>query len=273
MTAQPTRPILRWHGGEWMLAPWIIANLPPHRIYVEPFAGAASVLMRKPLSYLEIINDLDLEVVNLFRVLRDESSSAKLCRLLSLTPFSREEFTQSYEVCDDPIERARRLVIRSFQGFGSNGHQRKTGWRNTTRRTGSSPAHDWANYPECLQAYTERLRPVAIENRDALELIAQQDSPETLFYVDPPYVRSTRDAGRDYAHELDEQGHRDLAAVLRSCKGMVVLSGYACPLYDKQLFPDWHRIERESLADGAKKRIEVLWINKAAMSARWGLGL
>jgi len=273
MTAQPSRPVLRWHGGKWMLAPWIIANLPPHRIYVEPFGGAASVLMRKPRAYAEVYNDLDLEVVNLFQVLRDKDLAQELCRQLSLTPFSRVEFAQAYEACDDPMERARRLVIRAYMGFGSNGHQRLTGFRNNTRRTGSAPAQSWANYPECLEVVTERLRGVVIESRDALEIIQQQDSPETLFYVDPPYVAETRDGGRDYAHELDEQGHKDMAEVLQKCKGMVVVSGYPCPLYDEQLFTGWHRVEREALADGARKRTEVLWINDAAMAKRWGLGL
>lgn len=158
-------------------------------------------------------------------------------------------------------------------GFGSNGHQRLTGFRNNTRRTGSSPSHDWANYPQCLKDFTERLQGVVIENRGALKLIAQQDSHETLFYLDPPYAAETRDSGRDYAHELDEQGHRDMASVLRKVKGMVVLSGYPCDLYDQDLYCGWHREERESLADGARKRTEVLWINDAAMSKRWGLGL
>lgn len=267
----PTRPILRWHGGKWVLAPWIISNLPPHKIYVEPFAGAASVFMRKPRSYAEVLNDLDGEVVHLFRVLRDEVQSRAQRTALDLTPFARTEFFEAYQPSGDPIERARRLIVRSYMGFGSNGHQRLTGFRSNSHRSGTTAAHDWANYPKCLDAFTARLRGVVIESRDAMDVIGQHDSPDTLFYVDPPYLPTTRDSGRDYAHEMAEEGHRALAEVLRSVKGMVVLSGYPCSLYDEELYPDWHRVEREALADGARKRLEVLWINEAARTKAWGL--
>src|SRR5690606_19105648 len=122
---QPRRPVLRWHGGKWLLAPWIIEHFPAHRVYVEPFGGAGSVLMRKPRTYAEIWNDLDGEVVNIFRVLRSPDAN-RLVDALRLTPFSRQEFTGAYEPSSDPVERARRLVIRSFMGFGSNGHNRVT---------------------------------------------------------------------------------------------------------------------------------------------------
>ncbi len=272
MTAIPTRPVLRWHGGKWLLAPWIIENLPPHRIYVEPFGGAASVLVRKPRAYAEVYNDLDLEVVNLFRVLRDELQSRALRSALELTPFAREEFKEAYLPCEDTVERARRLVIRSYMGFGSNGHQRVTGFRSNSYRSGTTPAHDWANYPALLEVFTDRLRGVVIENRDAQKIIAQHDSPGTLFYVDPPYLPETRDSGRDYAHEITEEGHRALAELLNNVSGMVVLSGYPSGLYES-LYDGWHQVSRAALADGAAKRLEVLWINESAWSKRGGLGL
>ena len=114
------RPMLRWHGGKWMLAPWIIENMPAHRIYVEPYCGAASVLFRKPRAYSEVINDLDGEVTGLFRVLRDRAAAKELERLLRLTPFARTEFDESYTASLDPVEQARRTIVRSFMGFGSN---------------------------------------------------------------------------------------------------------------------------------------------------------
>ena len=128
MSEGPPRPALRWHGGKWILAQWIIGHFPKHQAYVEPFGGAASVLIRKPVSYAEIYNDLDHTVVNFFKVLRSDRAQ-ELVEVLRLTPFSRVEFMEAYGESDDPVERARRLVIRSFMGFGSNGHNRSTGFR------------------------------------------------------------------------------------------------------------------------------------------------
>jgi DNA adenine methylase len=260
---KPTRPVLRWHGGKWVLAPWVIGHFPPHRVYVEPFGGAASVLLRKPRSYAEVYNDLDGEVVNLFRVLRSEEACA-LVEALRLTPFARSEFDEAYIGSDEPRERARCLVMRSFMGFGSNGHNRSTGFRANSNRSGTTPAHDWANYPDALVRVIERLRGVVIESRDACELMAAHDSAETLHYVDPPYLPETRsDLGKDYAHELTRDDHAKLLIFLRGLAGKVVLSGYPSKLYDDAL-SDWKRVERKALADGAKERTEVLWINPAA---------
>lgn len=263
------RPVLRWHGGKWMLAPWIIANLPTHRVYVEPFGGAASVLMRKPAVYAEVYNDLDGDVVNLFRVLRDPLASAALEAGLRLTPFARDEFLAAYQATAEPVERARRLVVRSFMGFGSDAPNitKPTGFRANSNRSGSTPAHDWANYPDSLARTVARLRGVIIENRTALSVMAQHDSAETLHYVDPPYVGMTRTRNRgEYVHELSDSGHAELLAFLPTLKGKVVLSGYPHPAYDAAL-SGWQRVERSAFADGAKARVEVLWKNPAAASA------
>jgi DNA adenine methylase len=261
----PSRPVLRYHGGKWRLAPWIISHFPPHRVYTETFGGAASVLVRKPRAYSEVYNDLDSELVNLFRVLRDPQDGPALVGLLRLTPFARDEFESSYAPAADPVEQARRTVVRSFMGFGSNAHNRRTGFRANSNRSGTTPAHDWGNYPDQLAAVLERLRGVVIENRPAVEVIRQHDSPETLHYVDPPYPKESRsDAGDDYGHEMDTEDHRALATALHTLDGMVILSGYACDLYDDELFPDWHRVARGTFADGARARTEVLWLNLAA---------
>lgn len=263
---EPFRPALRWHGGKWILAPWIIAQFPKHQVYVEPFGGAMSVLIRKPRSYAEIYNDLDKSVVNFFRILRS-ARSQDLIEALRLTPFARDEFVEAYGESDDPVEMARRLVIRSFMGFGSNGHNRATGFRANSNRSGTTPAHDWVNYPDSLTLLVQRLQGVTIENRDAKAVMAQHDAPTTLHYVDPPYVLDTRaDAGADYAHELSNGDHAELLTFLRGLRGMVVLSGYPCALYDESL-SDWRRVERAALADGASPRTEVLWINPAASQA------
>jgi len=262
MSACTTRPVLRWHGGKWMLAPWIIQHLPPHRVYVEPFCGAASVLLRKPRAYAEIINDLDGNVVNLFQVLRSGQAS-QLVDQLRLTPFAREEFVAAYEVSPDPVERARRLIVRSFMGFASNACNQATGFRANSNRSGTTPARDWLNYPEALAATIERLRGVIVENRDALAVMSAHDCPEAVHYVDPPYLPETRDAGGDYRHEMTAADHDRLLDFLRSLEGAVVLSGYPSEQYDRAL-SGWTRIERAALADGARKRTEVLWINKAS---------
>jgi len=262
---KPTRPICRYHGGKWRLADWIIENLPAHRTYVEPFGGAASVLIKKERSYSEVYNDLDGEIVNLFKVARDNGEA--LAQAVTLTPFSRSEFVESYAVHADPLEQARRTLVRSYMGFGSAAASRKTtGFRANSNRSGTTPAHDWANYPAALVKVVERLRGVVIENKDALSVMAQHDSTATLFYVDPPYVAASRDAGSDYLHEMDDEQHRALAVFLRGLRGMVVVSGYHSELYD-QVFQGWSHVERVAFADGAKPRLEVLWFNAAARCA------
>ena len=256
----PSRPALRWHGGKWKLAPWIVQQMPEHRVYVEPFGGAASVLLRKPRSYAEIYNDLDDDVVNLFRVLRS-ASAPDLIDALKLTPFASVEFAAAYEHTDCEVERARRLIVRSFQGFGSNGVHRRTGFRSNSNRSGTTPARDWVNYPDALAAIVERMRGVVVLNRDALEVMAAHDGPEALHYVDPPYLLGTRaDEAHDYAHEMTDDQHRELLCFLRGLRGKVMLSGYPSPIYDEAL-AGWRRVERKALADGARKRVEVLWTN------------
>lgn len=290
--AAPARPVLRWHGGKWKIAPFILQYFPQHRIYVEPFGGAGSMLMRKQRVYAEVYNDLDDVVVNLFRVLRDEAKAARLIEQLRLTPFARAEFVEALQLADDDVERARHLVVRSYMGFGSNAHSgsataektgfktytrpdeyRSTGFRANSNRSGTTPAHDWANYPDALPAIVDRLRGVIVEQRPAIDVMRQHDGGATLHYVDPPYLPETRSPAnkydlkhRMYRHELTVDDHVELLAFLRTLEGMVILSGYPSPLYDDAL-PDWQRVTTKALADGARERTEVLWINPAAETA------
>ena len=277
MSAVPTRPVLRYHGGKWILAPWIISHFPAHRVYVEPFGGAASILMRKGRSYAEVYNDLDGEVVNLFRVLREPKTAEHLVELIRLTPFAREEFVGAYEPSDDAIEQARRTVVKSFMGFGSAavtqksptlpgaGFKTNTGFRSNSNRSGTTPARDWLNLPECIALVCGRLQGVVIENKDGLAVMQTHDTPETLHYVDPPYVHSTRAAKQwrtpqAYKHEMSDEDHERLAFSLHGLAGKVVLSGYDCPLY-QTLYKDWRRVEKAAHADGARDRTESLWMN------------
>ncbi len=265
-----TRPALRYHGGKWLLAPWIIEHFPDHRVYVEPFGGAASVLLRKPRSHDEVYNDLDGEIVSFFRLLQDRDLEAELLRRLTFTPFSRDEFDLAYEVATDPIERARRLLIRSFMGFGSDGCNDavKTGFRASSNRSGKGPAGDWASLPKAHTELITRLAGVVIENRDAVACMAQHDTVDTLHYVDPPYVHATRARAsrKNYRHELSDDDHNALIAALGGMSGMVILSGYRCGMYDDGLV-GWRRVDRAALADGARPRTESLWINPACGDA------
>lgn len=263
-----TRPVLRYHGGKWKLAEWVISHFPRHKVYVEPYSGAASVLMQKPRAAGELINDLDGEIVNLFRVLRDPAQARELERLIRLTPFARAEFEMAYLSSGDPIEQARRLIYRSFAGFGADAITAvwATGFRDSMTGGERSPAGDWAKWPDVIAAITDRLRGVVIENRPALDVISKHDTSNTLFYCDPPYPHSTRvghvKRKHSYRFEMSDDDHRGLAAALRSVKGMVVVSGYDCPLYD-ELFGDWNRVKRETHADGARDRTEYLWMSPA----------
>ena len=275
MTA-PTRPVLRYHGGKWRLAPWIVSHFPPHRVYVEPYGGAASVLLRKPRAYAEVYNDLDGAVVSLFRVLRDDEQRERLANAVAFTPFAREEFDAAYEAANDPVEGALRLLVRSHMGFGTAamratvaGRPQRTGFRANTTRSGTTPATDWAGLPDAIRAVGQRLAGVVVEHRSALQVIRTHDRATTLHYVDPPYPHATRtdSARRNYRHEMTDDDHRALAATLRGLRGMVVLSGYACDLYERALYPDWRRVEKKTHADGARDRAEVLWLNPACADA------
>ena len=268
MVSCVSRPLLRYLGGKWRLASWIISHFPPHDAYVEPFGGAASVLLRKPRAHQEIYNDLDDDLVTLFRVLRSDDAD-RLIRAVALTPFSRAEFDLAHETTTDPVEAARRLIVRSFMGHGGQLAilRRPTAFRSVNRKSGNAPVLPWANYPLALGAIVERLRGVTIESRPAIEVMRAQDRPGVLHYVDPPYISATRsqktEAGQlhhRYRHEMDDERHAELLDVLHDLTGKVVISGYGHPLYEDRL-AGWFRSEMQTHADGGQKRTEVLWMN------------
>jgi DNA adenine methylase len=257
------RPILRYHGGKWRLAPWIGAHFPKHRIYVEPFCGAASVLLNKEHSWSEYLNELDDELTNFFRVLQDDQAAVALVRRLALTPFSRAEYDLAHEAADDPAERARRLCILSFMRHSQTStHARPSGFRFRTHRSHTDTGRHWRLYPDYLSTAVERLRGVIIEHRPALEIIPLTDAPDTLFYVDPPYPASTRICYGTYRHELTDDEHAALAECLMRVNGFVVVSGYRYDLYDG-LYEDWRRVERTTTSNGGL-RTECLWISPSA---------
>ncbi|MHB1266410.1 MAG: DNA adenine methylase [Acidithiobacillus ferriphilus] len=263
------RPIMRYHGGKFRLADWIMEFFPDHDTYVEPFGGAASVLMRKPRSPAEVYNDLDDEVVNVFRVLRNPEQALRLKEVCTLTPYARSEFKTAYEPSADPVEQAKRTIFRAAAGFGSAGATKgRTGFRSYSKADRSvTPALDWASYPGAITAFCDRLRGVIIESGNAVDVIDRHDAPGTLFFVDPPYMHETRAmaGNRTYRHEMTEHDHRDLLDRLVRVEGFVVISGYPTKIYEEILIPaGWERFSRAASISGNRgttMRMECVWIN------------
>jgi DNA adenine methylase len=255
---------LRYFGGKWRLAPWIITHFPPHKLYVEPFGGGASVLLRKEPSEFEVYNDIDQEIWNFFTVLRDPFLCQKVVDRLTNTPYSRDEYSRAFDATECPVERAARMVIRSKMQYGSKSTLGKlcSGFTASSRRKGTLPGpvlDSWKRYPDSMISVRDRLRDVLIENRDAIQLMQQYDSNETLFYCDPPYVHSARSSNKEYSHEMSEESHLKLLRYLKGCAASVVISGYGNAIYDNEL-AEWERVTKETYTIDARRRTEVLWI-------------
>ncbi len=269
-----TRPAIRYHGGKFRLAPWVMQFFPAHKCYVEPFGGAAGVMLQKPRAYAEVYNDLDGDIVNFFRVVRDPEKCAQLQQACMLTPYARDEFELAWYPTEDPVERARRVVVRAQMGFGSTGATKgSTGFRIDTKRAYGTAQHLWAEYPEILADVGQRFRSVLIENRPAIEVMQQHDGAATLHYVDPPYVLGTRVLQANgkgyYRHEMTDEDHEDMLSVLLELDGMVVVSGYATEIYNDMLhgWSSYTTQARASAGRGTAMRTEVVWINQACKLA------
>jgi len=255
-----------WYGGKFSHLKWLLPLLPECHHYCEPFAGSAAVLLNRPPSPVETYNDLDGEVTNFFRVLRDEKE--KLVEAIGLTPFSREEFFGAVNGGRElsSLERARRFFVRARQTRTGLAQTASLGrWancKNTSRAGMSGAVSRWLGSVEDLPAIALRLLRVQIENRPALDVIRLYDGKDTLFYCDPPYVHATRGDRKAYGYEMDDQGHRELAAELRHAAGKAAVSGYRCDLMDS-LFPDWRRVEApaKTCHSVKKTRREALWMN------------
>ncbi len=261
-------PVLRYPGAKWRISSWIVDQFPAHQTYVEPFFGSGAVFFAKAPSHAELINDLDGDVVNLFRVLRDPVRACALAQALTQTPWARDEWKESRDnrtdPHPDPIERARRFLVLAWQSHGQRlGYQ--CGWRHDgPMGAHSSVARQWQNLPARVQSVTARLRDAQIESVPALELIRKYRGSNVLLYCDPPYLGSTRREKKLYVHELlkpDE--HRELLDALKSHPGPVVLSGYASALYDLEL-ASWRRLTCTTVSEKGKPRTEVLWVNREA---------
>lgn len=257
-----------WYGGKFSHLDWLLPLLPPCHHYCEPFAGSAAVLLNRAPARIETYNDLDGEVVNFFKILRDDKES--LVQAIGLTPFSREEFASACKLDPSlsPLERARRFYIRARQvRTGLNQTASLGRWancKNTSRAGMSGVISRWLGGVEALPQIAERLIRVQIENRPALDVIGLYDSVDTLFYCDPPYVHSTRGDAKAYKHEMSDAEHEALAKTLNKVAGKVALSNYSCPLFD-QLYPSpkWKKLKSPPRTNHATKgtRTEVLWVN------------
>jgi DNA adenine methylase len=260
------KPILKYPGAKWNMADWIVKHFPSHTHYLEPYCGSAAVFFNKPQSKHEILGDLNGSLINLFSVLREQGE--ELARRIDLTPWSEaeyESFEKDYDSCDDPIENARRFLIRSWQAHGGTIYQ-VSGWKHNGLRGKAYPTRLWRKLPERLIAAADRLKDAEIRNRPALELISYYDDPECLIYADPPYLLSTR-SRKYYRFEMTEAEHVLLLNALNAHSGSVVLSGYAHPLYDSRL-THWYRFTTLSTTEHGNIREEVLWLNPKATRER-----
>jgi DNA adenine methylase len=257
-----------WYGGKFSHLEWLLPLLPDCHHYCEPFAGSAAVLLNRAPAPVETYNDLDGEVVNFFRTLRDDKE--RLVEAIGLTPFSREEFGLACVVDPalPPLERARRFYVRARQVRTGLAQTASLGrWANckgTSRGGMSGVISRWLGAVEALPEIAERLLRVQIENRPATDVIELYDSPRTLFYCDPPYVHETRGDDSAYGHEMTDAEHRQLAEVLNAAEGKVAISNYRCKLMDELYPPPRWRVavsRKKTIHSTKGKRSEALWMN------------
>jgi DNA adenine methylase len=266
--ARKKRILFGWYGGKFSHLDWLLPMLPQCHHYCEPFAGSAAVLLNRRPAPIETYNDLDGEAANFFRVLRNDGN--ELMRVLALTPFSREEFALACELDPSltPLERARRFYVRARQVRTGLAQTASLGrWancKNTSRAGMSGVISRWLGGVEQIAEIAERLLRVQIENRPAISVIRLYDSPDTLFYCDPPYVHETRGDSKAYRHEMTNEQHAELADALNSVQGKVAFSNYDCGFLEK-LYPArrWHKARSTPRTNHSTKgkRIEVLWMN------------
>ncbi|MFQ5398112.1 MAG: DNA adenine methylase [Anaerolineae bacterium] len=263
-----------WYGGKYSHLDWLLPLLPETRHYCEPFGGSAAVLINRRPSPIETYNDIDGEVVNFFRVLREQKD--ELLEAIGLTPFSREELRLAVRKPEENIsdlERARRFFVRARQvrtGLAQTASEGRWAHCRLTTRAGMAGAVSrWLGSVEGLAEIAQRLLRVQIENAPAIEVIERYDSPETLFYCDPPYVHESRADTKAYSYEMSDQEHRELARVLHQVQGKAAISGYHSELMD-ELYGDWEYIEAPSKkahstntspGNTKQSRTEVLWVN------------
>jgi DNA adenine methylase len=263
------KPPLSWHGGKSRLAPFILAHFPAHRTFVDVCGGSGAILLAKEPSPVEVFNDIDGSIINLFRVIRDPRLSRRLRKACDGTLYSRAEFDLAQEPTDDPVERARRFLVRQRMGRSGLGLR----WSycvEDSRRGMASVVGRWHALMARLAGLHKRLRSVQIEHADWREILDRYDGDGTLFYVDPPYLEDTRIGGR-YSHEITRRDHDELVERLLRLKGMVVLSGYQHPSYQPLESCGWQRRSYNVIAhssDTRTRRVEQLWLSPTVLDRK-----
>lgn len=253
--------VLKYPGSKWRIAKWIISHIPNHHSYLEPFFGSGAVLFNKEPSAIETVNDLDHDVVNLFRCIKEDPE--KLACMVELTPYSRKEYDDSFkQVPEDKFEQAVRFLVQCWQGHGFRQNGRKVGWKNDVQgREEMYACKNWYRLSGWIIGVVDRLKQVQIECRPAIELINRFRYPNVLIYADPPYLLETR-SGKQYKHEMTEQDHVELLETLLQHPGPVIISGYDNELYNSML-TGWHKDSNSGEAEyyGRRKQQEIIWMN------------
>ena len=255
------KSVLNYPGSKKRIASWIIKHMPPHHSYMEPYFGCGAVLFAKEPSPIETVNDLDGEVVNFFRVIRDPESREKLQEWIAYTPYARQVYDEAVQDGHgDSLERAACFAVKSMQshGFRMTG---ECGWKKDVYgRENAYAVRYWNELPGSIAEMAARLKQVQIENRPALELIEAYDYENVLMYLDPPYVLSTRRGRKQYKHEMTDQDHIDLLEEVTSSKAKVMISGYDCEVYDFFL-GSWKKLQIAARTQDNRRRTETLWMN------------
>lgn len=254
------KTIFKYPGSKWSIANWIISFFPEHHSYLEAFAGSAAVLMNKPRSNIETINDVDGNVVNLFEWIKKDPE--RLAHEIYWTPYARQVYEDAFaSVPEDSFEKAVNFYIRLNMGYGFRTTGEKVGWKNDVQgRERAYASQDWCSLPDKIMQATERLRGVQIECRPAIELLPRFNYSNVLVYLDPPYMPDIRH-GKQYRYEMyDSESHAELLEVAKAHKGPALISGYDSELYNDML-RDWHREETTCYSQVCSKKREVLWMN------------
>lgn len=253
--------VLEYPGSKWNIAGQLVELIPPHRSYVEPYFGSGAVLFNKAPSAIETVNDLDGDVVNLYRCIQQDSE--RLARLVMTTPYSREVYDRQFELDNSYASRYQRaagFLIRCWQGHGFRTNGYKVGWKNDVQgRERSYALWNWYRLPDWIIEVAERLRKAQIENRPALEVIERFNYPNVFMYIDPPYLLGTRNR-KQYKCEMTDADHEELLRAIRRSRAKIMISGYESEMYNGFL-QEWHKEYFVSCAEGGKPRQEVVWIN------------
>ncbi|WP_310603577.1 DNA adenine methylase [Anaerosporobacter sp.] len=251
--------VLKYPGSKWNLVPHILPMIPKHHTYLEPYFGSGAILFSKEPSDIEMINDLDGNVVNLFNCIREDPE--RLARMVLATPFSREVYDETYETQhDEAFEKALQFLTKCWQGYGFRTNGSKVGWKNDVQGRESMYAlWDWYKLPDKILQIAERLRKVQIENRPALEVMKRFDYENVFMYLDPPYVLDTR-TGEQYLYEMSDEEHEELLIFSVESKAKIMISGYESDLYNEYL-KGWNKEQFNSCAEMGAKRIETVWYN------------